>query len=111
MDPVTQVAVEERIREIDALLERAMHQVRKRAIEAADTDVAYKVCHAKAYRLAEGPVAEREAEALLACESEYSARKNAEAVLLSAQEAGRNLRSQMEGQRSLAANLRPLVTS
>ena len=109
MDPVTQVQVENTIRELDSLLERAMHQIRKRALEAGEADAAFKVCHAKAFLLADGPVSEREATALLACEMEYVQRKASEAVLLSAQEAGRNLRARMEGQRSLAANLRPLV--
>lgn len=90
-------------------LDKVTAALAKRARAAAEADVAWKIAHARALLAAEGTVAEREAHALLACEQEYGAHRLADAVLLSAQEAGRNGRAQLDALRSVNVNLRALV--
>lgn len=111
MNPLAQVDVESEIMRLGGLCEKATHEVAKRARAAAEADADFKVANAKAFLRADGPVAVREATALVECEDQYRARKNAEAVLLAAQEAGRNYRAQLDALRSINANLRPLVTT
>lgn len=110
-DPIPQVRIESEIMRLSALAEDVTHQLAKRARDAAEADVAYKVAHAKALLLAEGPQYVRDAEATVQTEAEYQRRRAAEAVLLSAQEAGRNVRAQLDALRSINANHRALVTS
>lgn len=111
MNPVAQADVEAEILRFSALLETATRAVAKRAREAAEADVAYKVAHAKSLLLAEGPQYVRDAEATVKSETELRQKRITEAVLLSAQEAGRNMRSQLDALRSINANLRPLVSA
>lgn len=109
MNVLAQADVESEIMRLAALCEKATHAIAKRARDAATADADFKVCHAKAYLTADGPVAEREASAVIACEVEYRERRSTEALLLAAQEAGRNYRAQLDSLRSINANLRPLV--
>lgn len=111
MNTLSQADVEDEIMRLAALCEKATHAVADRARAAAQADADYKIGHAKAFLQADGPVAEREAKALTWCEDEYRARRMTEAVLLAAQEAGRNYRSQLEALRSICANMRSLVTN
>lgn len=108
--PITQAHVESEIVRLSERAEKVTHEVAKRARADAEADVAYKVALARAYLAAEGPVAQREAEALVACEAEYAAHRGAEAVLKAAVEAGRNVRSQLDALRSINANVRAQVT-
>lgn len=110
MNTLSQADVEEEILRIAALAERCTHEIAKRARAAAQADADYKIANAKAFLVAEGPVAEREARALTDCADLYRERRMTEAVLLAAQEAGRNYRSQLEALRSICANLRSLVS-
>lgn len=99
--------VENEIMRISALCEKVTTEIATRARAAAEADVAFKMAHAKASLRAEGKtVSEREAEAALFCEDEYRNKRITEAVLLGAQEAGRNYRAQLEALRSINANLR-----
>lgn len=111
-EPLTQVFVESEIVRLSGLCERVTHELSKRARESAEADSEYKRSHAQAFLMAQGKtVGDREAQAALECDEEYTRRKIAEALLLAAQEAGRNYRAQLDALRSINANLRPLVTS
>lgn len=109
-DPIPQVQIESEIMRLSALAERVTQKLAERARRAAETDVAYKVAHAKALLLADGPQYVRDAEATVKTETEYREKRAAEALLLAAQEAGRNYRAQLDSLRSINANHRALVT-
>lgn len=108
--PLTQVDIESEIVRLSRLAEQVTQKLAERARAAAEADVAYKVAHAKALLVAEGPQYVRDAEATVATEQEFTAKRTTEALLLSAQEAGRNYRAQLDSLRSINANLRALVT-
>lgn len=110
-NPLAQVDVESEIMRLSRLAEEVTQKLSKRAREAAVADVAYKVGHAKALLLAEGPQYVRDAEATVKTEVEYREKRSTEALLLAAQEAGRNYRAQLDALRSINANHRALVTS
>ena len=107
--PIAQVDVEAEILRLSSLAERVTHELAKRARAAAEADVAYKVEHAKALLMAEGPQYVRDAEATVACEAELTEKRTTEALLLAAQEAGRNYRAQLDSLRSINANIRSQV--
>jgi hypothetical protein len=109
-DPTPQVDIESEILRLSARAEDITQALAKRAREAAEADVTYKVAHAKALLLAEGPQYVRDAEATSLTEVEYRERRGTEALLLSAQEAGRNVRAQLDALRSINANHRQLVS-
>lgn len=109
-EPITQHEVEQEILRLSRKAEEITQKLVQRAHAAAEADVAFKVCHAKAYLLAEGTVGEREAHATVMCEAEYRDKRATEALQLSCQEAGRNVRTQLDALRTIAANLRHLVT-
>lgn len=108
--PIAQVDIEAEIVRLSGLAEKVTHELSKRARAAADADVTYKVAHAKALLLAEGPQYVRDAEATAYCEAELTEKRTTEALLLAAQEAGRNYRAQLDALRSINANHRALVT-
>lgn len=110
-EPLAQVDVEAEIMRLSRLAEEVTQKLSKRAREAAEADVTYKVAHAKALLLAEGPQYVRDAEATVKTEGEYRERRATEALLLAAQEAGRNYRAQLDALRSINANMRALVSS
>ena len=109
-DPTPQVNIESEIIRLSARAEQITQALATRAREAAVADVAYKVAHAKALLLADGPQYVRDAEATTKCEVEYGEKRGTEALLMSAQEAGRNVRAQLDALRSINANHRALVT-
>lgn len=109
-DPIIQVDIESEILRLSGLAEKVTQELAKRAKAAAEADVAYKVAHAKALLLAEGPQYVRDAEATVQTSRELSEKRATEALLLSAQEAGRNYRAQLDSLRSINANHRALVT-
>lgn len=110
-EPLSQVFIESEIVRLCALAEKVTTEIAQRARASAIADANYKKGHASAFLMAQGKtVGDREAAAALETENEYLERKIAEALLLAAQEAGRNYRAQLEALRSLNANLRPLVT-
>lgn len=106
---LTQRAVEDEIQRLCQRAEDVTSALATRAREAAEADARYKVAHAKAFLAAEGAVATREAEAAVVTADEYQGKKVAEALLLSAQEAGRNCRAQLDSLRSINSNLRGVV--
>lgn len=109
-EPVAQVDIEAEILRLSGLAEQVTHKLAQRARAAAQADVDYKIAHAKALLLADGPQYVRDAEATVECEAELTEKRTTEALLLAAQEAGRNYRAQLEALRSLNANHRALVT-
>ena len=109
-EPFAQTEVESEIRRLSELAEKVTTEIATRARASAVADGRYTAEHAKAFLAAEGPVAEREAKAAVVTAEEYEDRKIAEALLLSAQEAGRNYRAQLDALRSINANHRALVS-
>lgn len=109
MDVLSQAQVEQEIVRLSNLAEKATTALAKRARSAAEADADYKAAHAKAYLEADGTVAEREAQAALATQVQYRDRKIAEALFMSAQEAGRSYRAQLSALQSINANLRALT--
>lgn len=109
--PLAQVDVESEIFRLSELAEKVTHELSKRARAAAEADVTYKVAHAKALLLAEGAQYVRDAEATVKTEVEFREKRSTEALLLAAQEAGRNYRAQLDALRSINANHRALVTA
>lgn len=108
--PISQVHIESEIVRLSDLAEQVTQKLAQRARSAAEADVAYKVAHAKALLQAEGAQYVRDAEATVQCERELGEKKSTEALLLAAQEAGRNYRAQLDALRSINANHRALVT-
>lgn len=108
-DLLPQVDVEADIRRLADLAEKVTHAMRARGETAARADVAYRNARAHAYLAATGTVAEREAQADLACHEQYQDRRLAEAGVDAAKEAGRNYRAQLDALRTIAANQRALV--
>ena len=109
-DPVSQVHIESEILRLSGLAEEVTQKLAIRARAAAEADVIYKVAHAKALLLADGPQYVRDADATVKTEMEYREKRGTEALLLAAQEAGRNYRAQLDSLRSINANHRALVT-
>jgi ribosomal protein S18 acetylase RimI-like enzyme len=103
---VTPVNVEREIIRLCECCERVITEIAKRARAAAEADAEYKKVHAQAILKSEGTVSEREAHAALATQDQYRDRRIAEALLLAAQEAGRNYRAQLDALRSINANVR-----
>ncbi len=110
-DPMAQHDVEAAIHNLCAAVGRVTVEVGERARRAAQAEVAYKVKYARVFLEAEGTMDERRQTAELACADELRERKTADALLLSAQEAGRNHRARLDAMRSLAANVRSAVTN
>lgn len=109
-EPVSQMHIESEILRLSGLAEEVTQKLAKRARDAAEADVTYKVAHGKALLLASGPQYVRDAEATVKTEQEYREKRASEALLLAAQEAGRNYRAQLDSLRSINANHRALVT-
>ena len=109
-DPIPQVHIESEILRLSALAEQVTQKLAERARAAAEADVTFKVAHGKALLLADGPQYVRDAEATVKTEREYREKRASEALLLAAQEAGRNYRAQLDSLRSINANHRQLVS-
>lgn len=107
---MSQVDLEAEILRLSRAAESVTQKLSERARAAAEADVAFKVAHAKALLLAEGPQYVRDAEATVQTEREYREKRATEALLLAAQEAGRNYRTQLDSLRSINANHRALVS-
>jgi hypothetical protein len=103
---LTQSSVETELRRLIDAAEDVAHDVGDRAEAAGRAEHAYKVGFARAYLRADGPVASREAQALLAVDELHLARKVAEARLLAAQETARTIRSNVDALRSLNVTVR-----
>lgn len=109
-EPITQAAVEADIMRLSGLLDTATSEIAKRARDAAGKRVDSKVAQARAFLGAEGSVDARKASSTIQCADVIRAAELADAVLLGAQDAARNIRSQLDALRSVNANARHLVT-
>lgn len=109
--PISPVHVEQEIQRLSARLEAFTDEIAERAQAAAEADANYKRDHAKAFLAADGPVDARKATADVDCAELYKERRVSEALLLSAQEACRNIRAQLDALRSINANVRHQVAA
>lgn len=110
------MSVEKKLLELSDLLEDATNKILKRSIDAAHADADYKIAWAKSVTLARAgerkmTVDEVEATAATATQNEYRNKVVTQAVLDSAREAARNIRSQLDALRSVNSNMRALVTA
>lgn len=113
LDPMSQARVEDEIRRLSRQLTAVTEEVAHAGTQAATTDVDYKLAYARKMlelRGETGTVAVKDAMALDACASQYEAMRIAEAVYKALQEKGRNLRSQLDALRTIAANVRSVVS-
>lgn len=116
-DLIPQVDLEAEIMRLSGLLDQATRKILQRALRSARADSDYKREYSKAYLTVDGKnAAEKEARVLTSVTLEgddladlYDDRKIAEAVLVSAQEAARNLRAQISALQTLSANQRFLL--
>lgn len=108
---LTPVAVERELSRLIAAAEDCARDLADRAHDAGQAEHAFKVGYARALLRADGAVAVREAQALLAVEDEHLARKIADARLLAAQEAGRMIRASLDALRSINTNVRLAIGS
>jgi hypothetical protein len=112
LNPLSQHEVEAEIRRLSERLSFLTQHVTVAARDAARADVDHKLKHARKLldlRGHEGTVGEKEAAVLVECADEFEAAKIAEAVYKADQEAGRNLRAQLDALRTIAANIRDQV--
>lgn len=111
MNPLSQADVESEIFRLSALCEKATQEVRRRGEAAANARTEYKIAFAQARLKATGKtVGEREDRATVETANLLREHELTQALFESAREAGRNYRAQLEGLRSINANLRPLVS-
>lgn len=108
-DPRSPARAESEIWRLSAELEVQTSRLTEATQRWADREYLYKIAWANAYLRASGTVAEREARATLAVASELRDRGTAEAAMKAAQEAGRNLRAQLDALRSINVNLRAAI--
>ena len=108
--PITQHEVEALLLDENGALDKITSAVAKRARDRAEKRVAWKVGYARAFLAGTGTVAEREAQATVAAESEMLDYEMADAVLVAAREAGSNEREKASNTRSVNANHRQLVS-
>lgn len=104
---LTQVGVESEILRLSAMLEEATEQLAKAMEIEADAEVSFRIAEARAKLAATSKsVEDRKAEALVACETWYTAYTVAEARRDALAETCRTLRSRLDALRTLSANLR-----
>lgn len=112
-DPITQVEVESEILRLSDLLERKTESLAVLGRAAAEAEVAYKRAYAVAYLKAglerKVPVAEREATATVQTADALLVRRTAEVSYEAAREMCRTIRENLQGLRSLNANIRGMV--
>jgi hypothetical protein len=102
--------VEAEICRLVRLLDHQTSETAKRARASAAADIAFRGAWALALAAAEGKNGpEREAVAATATMDVWGDKRNAEAVLWAATEAGRNIRAQLDALRSVNTNLREVV--
>lgn len=111
INPLSQLQIETQILDLMGKAQKVTVEVGERARAAAKAETEYRVKYAQQFLQAEGTMELRRHTAEVACADELAARKTAEALLLSAQEAGRNVRARLEAVRSLAANVRGAVAN
>jgi hypothetical protein len=114
VDPMAQAQVESEIHRMSHRLTQVTEDIARLSQRAAQAEVDYKVGFAKALYKRVGSkmsVGLKEAAALIEMEEEFGAMKLLDAELKALQEAGRNLRSQLDSLRSINANVRGVVAN
>lgn len=111
IDPMSQLHVEATILDLMDKASQVTVEVGKRSRAAAKAETEYRVRFAQEFLRAEGPMEVRRHTAEAACADLLAARKEADALLMSAQEAGRNARSRLDAARTLASNVRSAVAN
>lgn len=106
VDPLSQAQIEATLLDLMAAAQKVTVEVGRRARAHAEAETAYRVKFAQEFLRAGGSMDLRRYTAEAACAGELAARKETEALLLSAQEAGRNVRARLEAARSLCSNVR-----
>lgn len=101
--------VEDEIRRLLGRLEEATYEMAQLAQAAGEAEVAAKVAYAKTYLAADGPVSTREQVATVGSATELLARRIAEAKVMSQRELLSTIRTQVDGLRTIAANMRGLT--
>lgn len=108
--PLAQVEIESEIVRLSEVLETVTDDLAECAVAAATADAKWKAAYASRFLVADGPIGQREQQAQSECEEEYREAKISDARLRALQEKGRNVRAQLDSLRTLAANLRPMVS-
>lgn len=111
LDPMAQADVERLIHQLMGKASEVTVEVGRRARAAAEAETDYRIKYAKEFLQANGSVEARKATAEVACADELRARKMADALLLSAREAGLNARARLDAARTIASNIRSAVTN
>ncbi len=107
MPEISQRQVEQTIHELGEELNKVTADLYGAAQRAANARHAYRVAHARAFLGAPpGPVQQREAWAAVTASDELQEREVANAYEDSLKEGSRNLRAQLEGQRTIADHAR-----
>jgi hypothetical protein len=109
-DPLSQARVEEAIMELTSELRRINADHYRVTQQAAEARYRFKVAYARAYRAAEGTGPQREATATVECDTELHERETAEALEKALSHAGVSVRAQLDGLRSICANLRSAIS-
>lgn len=109
--PISQVDIEEEILRILAVLEDETEAFERLAEDAAKKEAAYKSEWAKAYLSAQGSIKERESWADYQLADHAMQFKIAEGLLKAKREKLSSLRTSLDALRTLAANVRTMVTS
>ena len=113
LDPMAMNDVERELHRLSQELTRVTLAIGNAATRAAQADVDYKRMYARAWvakRGHKGTVAEKEAEIHGEVEDEYERKTLREAEYRVFQEKARNLRAQLDALRTIAANVRSVVT-
>lgn len=112
LDPLSQIQVEDEIRRLSNELTKATSFNAQAAERAAQADVDYKLARARALidlRGKGGTVPEKEATVLASVATQFENAKLAEAIYEASKEKGRNLRTQLDALRTIAANIRAAI--
>jgi hypothetical protein len=108
--PISQVEIEGEILRLSDVLEEATEDFEQLAQDAAEKESDYKRMWAGSYLSASGAVKERESWADLQTADQLRDHKIAEALVRSRREMLSSTRTQLDSLRTLAANVRSLVT-
>jgi hypothetical protein len=108
--PISQVEIEEEILRLVELLEHSTEDFAELAQEAAQSESDYKRAWAGQYLSASGAVKEREAWADFRTQEEFQKYKISEALVRSRREMLNATRTSIDALRTLAANVRSMVT-
>lgn len=108
--PISQVDIEEEILRILVMLEDETEMFERLAEDAAKKEAAYKAEWAKAYLNAQGSIKERESWADYQLADHAMQYKIAEGLLKAKRERLSSLRTSLDALRTLAANVRTMVT-